>query len=322
MTSPALLASAIRQYGWGFIPNMVLPPLFANTAVGTVLYAAYLQVLGRMHEPSSYSTKRVYPPPPPSTAFAAGFVAGSIQSVLAAPLDALQTRFQSAEMLEGKYKNMWQYGWRKTREIGARGVFAGWTLSFVRDSIGAGVFFSTFETIKSQCFYSFVSTWYGDWANLSTAQKETITAQRSNTSTRVEITPHYMVEPTFLLVAGAAASIAQAMIHHPISRMQEIHYGRLEWIDSHDHNKPGKFKTKALKLYADAYRKSWKQCLAIARREGGLRRWLYRDFFFTTIRQVPSTAAGLIVFEIFRRKYGNTDEAVRIPKDGYEIVLI
>ncbi|KAF2158839.1 hypothetical protein M409DRAFT_30711 [Zasmidium cellare ATCC 36951] len=322
MTSPALLVSAVRQYGWGFLPNQVLPPLLANTAVGAVLYTGYLQVLGLLHEPSSYSTKRVYPPPPPSTAFAAGFVAGSIQSVLAAPLDALQTRFQSTEMLEGKYKNMWQYGWQKTREIGARGIFAGWTLSFVRDSIGAGVFFATFETIKSQCFYSFVSTWYGDWGKLSDSQRETITAQRSHTAAPPEITPHYMVEPTFLLLAGAAASIAQALIHHPISRIQEIHYGRLEWIDSHDHHKPGELKTKALKLYAAAYRKSWKQCLAIARREGGLRRWLYKDFFFATIRQVPSTAAGLIVFEVLRRKYGNTDEALRIPKDGYEIVLI
>jgi hypothetical protein len=35
MTTPALLAHAIRTEGWSFIPNQVLPPLLANT-----LYAA------------------------------------------------------------------------------------------------------------------------------------------------------------------------------------------------------------------------------------------------------------------------------------------
>lgn len=321
MTSPALLASAIHRYGWSFLPNQVLPPLLANTAVGAVLYTAYLQTLGLMHEPSSRATKRVYPPPPPSTAFAAGFVAGSVQSVLAAPLDALQTRFQSTEMLAGKYRNMWQYAWQKSREIGARGVFAGWSLSFVRDSLGAGVFFSTFEYVKSQCFYNFVSYYYGSFGKLSGDQQASIATQRNRTS-RPEIKPHYMVEPAFLLLAGASASVAQALIHHPLSRVQEIHYGRLEWIDAHSHDKPGQKKIKALRLYAAAYRKTVKQCLVMARREGGLRHWVYKDFFMTTLRQVPSTSAGLIVFEILRRKYGNDDEAVRIPKRGYEIVLI
>jgi len=31
MTTPALLAHAIKTEGWGFIPNQVLPPLLANT---------------------------------------------------------------------------------------------------------------------------------------------------------------------------------------------------------------------------------------------------------------------------------------------------
>lgn len=322
MTSPALLASAVRQYGWSFLPNQVLPPLLANTAVGAVLYTAYLQTLGHFHEPSSRSTRRVYPPPSWMTAFSAGCVAGGFQSFLAAPLDALQVRFQSAEMMAGKYSNMWQYAYRKTQEIGARGIFAGWTLSFVRDSLGAGIFFATFESIKSQCFYGFVSRYYGSWAKLSDRQRESISTQQQSSPSRPMIRPHYMVEPTFLLIAGIVASISQALLQHPLHRIQEIHYGRLEWIDSHDHAKPGQAKMRALKLYAAAYRKTLRHVLAVSRRNGGVQRWLYRDFFMSAIRQVPSTSAGLIMFEILRRKYGNDDDAVTIPKDGYDIVLI
>jgi len=34
VSTPGLLAHAVRTYGWGFIPNQVLPPLIAN--VGSV----------------------------------------------------------------------------------------------------------------------------------------------------------------------------------------------------------------------------------------------------------------------------------------------
>jgi hypothetical protein len=59
----------------------------------------------------------------------------------------------------------------------------------------------------------------------------------------------------------------------------------------------------------------------LARREGGLRRWLYKDFFASTLRQVPSTSIGLIVFEIARRKYAVDEDIVKIQKDGYDILL-
>lgn len=39
MTTPALLAHAIKTEGWSFIPNQVLPPLLANT-----LYVWPLQI--------------------------------------------------------------------------------------------------------------------------------------------------------------------------------------------------------------------------------------------------------------------------------------
>jgi len=322
MTSPALLASAIHHYGWSFLPNQVLPPLLANTVVGAVLYTGYLQTLSLFHEPSSHATKRVDPLPPPQATFTAGFLAGTVQSVIAAPLDALQVRFQATEFVDGKYKNMWQYAHRKTKEIGARGIFAGWSLSFLRDSFGNAAFFATFEFVKGQCFYSFISNLYGHWGKLTGFQRDVIRAQEPRAGNPV-IKPHYMIEPTFILLAGMAASITQAVIQYPISRVQEIHYGRLVWIDSHrTAEKSGAGRTRVLSLYASAYRKTLKQCLAIARREGGLRRWLYRDFLMGTVRQVPSTSAGLIVFEVFRRKYGNDQEVVRIEKDGYDILLV
>ncbi|QIW98969.1 hypothetical protein AMS68_004487 [Peltaster fructicola] len=320
MTSPVLLAEAVRRYGFRFIPEQVLPPLLANATVGAVLYTAYLQTLGAIHEPSGRGSKRVYPPPSLQTTATAGFVAGSVQSLVAAPLDALQVRFQSAELLNHKYKNMWVYAWRKVHEIGARGVFAGYSLSFLKDSLGCALFFGSFEYIKSQCFYSFVSNFYSHYATLSAAQKEEINAQSSIYSNPV-IRPHYMIEPSFILVAGVTASVAQQAVQHPIGRVQDTHYGRLEYIDTHVHKKPGQAKINVMRLYANAYRKTLKQVYVHARRAGSLRKWLYRDFFMSTLKQVPSTSVGLIVFEVVRRKYSTDEDAVRIEKDGYDILL-
>ncbi|KAI2813915.1 hypothetical protein CBS63078_10562 [Aspergillus niger] len=160
-TTPGLLVHAVRTYGWRFIPNQVMPPLLANAGIGAVLYTSYLQVLGALYEPASQGIKRVYPPAPPSSTFAAGLIAGTIQSIVAAPLDALQVRLRASDLLEGPYKSMWHYGRHKLNQIGVRGIFAGWGLSFTRDAFGYAVFFSFFEFVKSQAYYSFLTWYYG-----------------------------------------------------------------------------------------------------------------------------------------------------------------
>lgn len=93
------------------------------------------------------------------------------------------------------------------------------------------------------------------------------------------------------------------------------------WIDSHRHeaNSP---KVNTLRVYTDAYKTTFKQCAIMARKAGGLRKYLYADFLMGTLRQVPSTSAGLIVFEILRRKYSLDEEVVKIRKDGYDILLV
>ncbi|KAI2852572.1 hypothetical protein CBS11232_5616 [Aspergillus niger] len=205
-TTPGLLVHAVRTYGWRFIPNQVMPPLLANAGIGAVLYTSYLQVLGALYEPASQGIKRVYPPAPPSSTFAAGLIAGTIQSIVAAPLDALQVRLRASDLLEGPYKSMWHYGRHKLNQIGVRGIFAGWGLSFTRDAFGYAVFFSFFEFVKSQAYYSFLTWYYGSRRTHYVEQSQHI--QSSDRGVPL-IRPHYALEPCFLMAAGVAASIAQ-----------------------------------------------------------------------------------------------------------------
>lgn len=241
---------------------------------------------------------------------------GGVQSLLAAPFDALQVRFRTADILDGKYKTMWHYSAHKLQSIGLRGIFAGWTLSLMKDSFGAAVFFGTFETIKSQAYYEYITRYYGS-RTLDTLLESS--RLHDTVDGRPVIRPHYALEPTFLLLAGVSASITSQLIQHPLTELQTVHYRRLEALDhqAHYESRPSRI----MQRYYHAYEETFAQCKVLAKRQGGWRRYLYKGFFMNTIRQVPSTSAGLIVFELVRRKYAFENEEVVIQREGFEILL-
>ncbi|KAJ4156593.1 hypothetical protein NW754_008225 [Fusarium falciforme] len=335
-TTPGVLTSAISQQGWGIIPHQILPPLIANVGVGAVLYTSYLQILGRLHEESGQARKRVYPPPQPVHTFTAGLLAGGLQSVVAAPLDALQARYDHRDMMpndgSGKPRSMWTFGSEKLREIGLRGIFAGWGLSLAKDSLGSAIFFSIFEYVKAQGYYRFVTWYYGGLAEdiVDVLAMKRPTHQHRNEGITL-IRPHYTIEPMFLLMAGISASFSQQVLLHPLTHFQVKHWDHLEDLDAKaaklrasavaNPDKPRR-RWRMLRAYYHAYQESLAVCTAEARSEGlSLTKWLYRGFWWNAIRQVPSTSAGLIIFELIRRKYGFGQEEVRITKDGYDILL-
>lgn len=284
--------------------------------MGALLYTSYLQVLGALHTPAQNNIKKTYPPAPPSATFIAGFTAGALQSVIAAPLDALQVRLHSSGMLEGQYRSMWEYGWTKLREIGVRGIFAGWTLSFVRDSFGYALFFSSFEYVKSQAYLSYVTWYYG---YLQSKGLPPVVAATQELHGQSVIKPHYTIEPTFLMGAGITASIVQQIIQHPLGVVQDLHCERLEHLDQ----KLASYRSRSQVMghYYHAYQATFKECRRRAGEAGGWRQWLFRDFFRNSIRQVPSTSAGLVIFELMRRKYANPSDTVIIEKDGLRILV-
>ncbi|KAK2801067.1 hypothetical protein FQN50_007875 [Emmonsiellopsis sp. PD_5] len=273
-------------------------------------------MLGGLHQPTLQATKRIYPPPDPGLTFAAGFAAGTIQSIVAAPLDALQVRFRTKYVLKGQYRNVWQYGKHKLHEIGIRGIFSGWGLSFLKDAFGSALFFGVFETIKAQGYYSFVTFYYG---SLHPALVEKLSSQDRSSSDVPSIRPHYALEPCFLMLAGITASAAQQLVQHPLTIMQNVYYERLDHIDRMarlDHS--GR---KMMEHHYQAYQELYRRCQRRALRAGGWRTWLFKGFFGNAVRQVPSTSAGLIIFELVRRKYGVDAETVHIRQDGVSTVI-
>ena len=171
-SSLGMVINVVRKQGWKFIPDQILPPLIANSATGVILYATYLTTLDyytKQHEKNKVElhtttsgggggtatttttiSRANFNWYAPIDTWRAGFVAGAVQSLAAAPVDAIYTRLTVAEMLEGSHENLWVFGFNKLREIGLIGVFAGYGFSLVKESFGFAFYFLTFEIIKTQ----------------------------------------------------------------------------------------------------------------------------------------------------------------------------
>ncbi|CAN3368470.1 hypothetical protein DICA4_F14532 [Diutina catenulata] len=329
-SSLGIIISVWRNEGWRFIPEKVLPPLLANSATGLILYVTYLTTLehlesskrpvgdGRSDYPgitklggnptsgTANSNKRdlVYSP---TDTWRAGFVAGAAQSLAAAPIDAIYTRSSAAEMLSGNHENLWVYGFNKLREIGLVGVFAGYSISLVKESVGFAFYFSTFETVKTHGYraaYSLIKWWRQLNANIRdklsyfssspppVVDPEFIRNERTR-STRI-------LKSSFILIAGASAAFSLLAVQYPISKIQKVHLSRLEAMDIYDANLG---KKPFFHLYYNSYVDTFRQVGRLKRRSKLT--WfafMYRGFVRNALTTVPATSIGLLVFEIMRTK--------------------
>ena len=233
-------------------------------------------------------------------------------------------------MLSGQYQHMWHYALLKTREIGIRGIFSGWSLSFLKDSFGCATFFATFEYVKAQGFYSFVRWYYADINNSQLRGSLKYGTYKAEDINRPTIRPHFAMEPAFLLFAGMAASFTQGLVQYPLGLVQDIHYARLDALDTLHAKRPCPRSgadtrppaRESLRNYRHAYAKTLRQCELQIRRAGGVVRWAYRGFLQNTLKSMPSTSLGLVIFELVRRRYADQKDELRIEVEGWDVVLV
>ncbi|KAL9017125.1 MAG: hypothetical protein Q9185_005527 [Variospora sp. 1 TL-2023] len=109
--------------------------------------------------------------------------------------------------------------------------------------------------------------------------------------------------------AGIAASVA----------LQTIHYGSLANFDGP--KRPRARIVQSLWVYMDTYEKTFRAYRPRAIRFGGWGPWLYRNFSWHILRQLPSIRVGLVIFELVGRRYGSEVEAATIEEYGYSIIL-
>ncbi|KAI9315653.1 mitochondrial carrier domain-containing protein [Dichotomocladium elegans] len=300
-TSIGMITNAVKKQGWNFIPRHVLPPLLANTMIGTVLYTTYIATLPMFHPPSQFQLHRPFPPPPYSAVFMAGCLAGAMQSLVAAPLDSVKIRFEVSDLLEGKHRSMYQFAKSTLKELGVTSAYRGFMLTLVRDSLSCGLFFATFEWVKQQGYYYFLDEMYGLHVDSRKSLDALEGLRRSGEDEAIataSVTPKerppLLLEPIFVILAGAAAAVAYQVIEHPLSKIHSIFY--IEEGQS-------EFAQRNRESVRVLYRRTWEQCKLQVRLNGGSwRRFLYQEFAGTVLKVVPATSIGFLVFELVKRE--------------------
>ena len=173
-------------------------------------------------------------------------------------------------------------------------------------------FLRNFEGVKNHAFYTFLVRFYA--RGFITSKQD-----RTNAGAPRAIRPHYAIEPVFLLLAGVSASVVQSLIQYPLNLVQEIHYQRISAVDRLARQRVPV--ANMARGYWIACRRTFKICRRMALKAGRLHQWLYQGFAWKTARQIPSTSAGLIIFELVRRRYANDREATTLRANDYEIIL-
>lgn len=244
----------------------------------------------------------------------AGFIAGAVQSLVAAPIDAIYSRLSTAELLSGKHENLWKYGAHKLKEIGLVGVFAGYAFSLVKESFGFAFYFSTFEVVKTEGYnvtYRVISA----FRNFTSAVREKFVYFSGAAAPKVnpemvrleQARLTRVLRYTFILLAGASAALTLLSVQYPLLKLQKTHLHRLEALDIYNLSKPPAHSRPFIKLYYNSYLDTL-HYVQNMRRKSQLS-WMqlaYKGFGRNALTTIPATSVGLLVFEIMRTRVADS----------------
>lgn len=332
-SSLGVITTALNKYGWRVIPDRVLPPLLANSATGMILYTTYLTSLNYFNNTGNSQYNDPY------KTFISGFLAGAAQAVSSAPIDAIYTRSSANELLSvGKiYNNLWIYGLHKLKEIGLIGCFGGFGLTFIKESFGFAIYFTTFEMIKGQVccqVINFVKRYRELKYRLRRINIGNIFTDEDKSHFQLTEPCIFMnkkeskwFQRVFIFVGGVTAALFLQLIQFPFSKLQKVHLSRLEAFDIYSkatkHNEylsklsdsQSSIKIKIRKgnprlchIYYNSYVDTFEHIFHIHKNTRKTIVWLYKGFMRNTIVTIPGTTAGLLFLELMRNKLGESIE--------------
>lgn len=217
--------------------------------------------------------------------------------------------------------------------------------------MACGLFFGVFEWVKQQGYYYFIDEMYGireDMALLKARTSSEYNAFSNNithhniddTSSPSEATPtptyteppplaerpYFLLEPTFVLLAGAAAAVAYQAVDYPLEQIKSIFYTKESELaaqkarlqpQAHTQHLNASSMRSGTSISSEVYRMTWTECQAQASNAGGWRRFLFSSFGSTAIRAVPAASVGFLVFEVMKRKL----DALRYEHEDREMAL-
>ena len=204
------------------------------------------------------------------------------------------------------------------KEIGLVGVFAGYSFSLIKESIGFAFYFSTFETIKTQGYsitYKIFKFFRDQEEMIKSKLQSLFNWDDVKVDEKMQRLERYRLErllkTSFILIAGASAAFALLAVQYPLTKVQKIHLSRLEALDiySASTRKEKPF----IKLYYNSYIDTFNQVLRMKQKAKVT--WFkaaYSGFIRNAVTTIPATSVALLVFEITRTRLVSSMEEPEI----------
>ncbi|KAI7828433.1 mitochondrial carrier domain-containing protein [Kickxella alabastrina] len=250
-----MIANAVKQRGWSFLPRYVIQPMLANWIVGFTLFTTYTATLpaayARASRQYSISSSEPLPWHPP---FIAGAIAGLAQSVVATPLDSLRIRFEVEDMVNGRYHSWWGFVKNQLSDAGWKGLYRGLKLTMAKDVAGYAGFFGLFELIKNEtidlyrdlvqvaCTADIIKS-NADISRLTRARVAELRGLLDREPERIEgqgwiirnhivvlpvlLLPPVLGKPACILFAGAIAAVAYQAVDYPLEQFRALLYSEV-----------------------------------------------------------------------------------------------
>ncbi|KAJ1943947.1 hypothetical protein GGF37_002423, partial [Kickxella alabastrina] len=250
-----MIANAVKQRGWSFLPRYVIQPMLANWVVGFTLFTTYTATLpaayARASRQYSISSSEPLPWHPP---FIAGAIAGLAQSVVATPLDSLRIRFEVEDMVNGRYHSWWGFVKNQLSDAGWKGLYRGLKLTMAKDVAGYAGFFGLFELIKNEtidlyrdlvqvaCTADIIKS-NADISRLTRARVAELRGLLDREPERIEgqgwiirnhivvlpvlLLPPVLGKPACILFAGAIAAVAYQAVDYPLEQFRALLYSEV-----------------------------------------------------------------------------------------------
>ncbi|CAG7720959.1 unnamed protein product, partial [Allacma fusca] len=137
------LSSIARQESIAGLYKGIASPLYGVAAVNAIIFGVYGQLKPFVSGPTGNDALWAH--------FIAGSASGSVQSIVASPMELVKTRMQLDDSVKGSSKGPSAWQVLKNiylREGGIRkGVFKGWGITLGREIPGFGFYFSTYEAL-------------------------------------------------------------------------------------------------------------------------------------------------------------------------------
>ena len=124
----------IQKYGFKGLYTGIMAPFFAQGIYKAVIFTTNTLVSRHIFTGQNSSL----------TTFLSGAIAGSLNSIIVAPVELLRTR-QISSVAKGSYSSLFS---ALMKDHGFRGLFRGLIPAALRDGLGVGAYFLTFELCK------------------------------------------------------------------------------------------------------------------------------------------------------------------------------